>query len=97
MQKKDLSRYLSCISKTYHDKGEDFDRLQARVGGYFKTFDRIEYISRDRSIRIEGETARVIQEFLLEVEKGGKKDRHAGREALFFKKEGREWKITGGL
>jgi len=97
LRKKDLSLYLSCISKAYHDKDENFDRLQNRIRGYFETFDRIEYAGQGRSIRIEEDTARVIQEFHLEIEKGGKNDRYTGKEALFFKKEGREWKITGGL
>ena len=57
LRKKDLSLYLSCISKDYKDKDEDFGRLQNRIGSYFKTFDRIEYTYWDRSVQIEGETA----------------------------------------
>ncbi|MGZ6202826.1 MAG: hypothetical protein ACXWM6_15055, partial [Thermodesulfobacteriota bacterium] len=30
LQKRDLSLYLSCISRSYQDKEEDFDRLQKR-------------------------------------------------------------------
>jgi ketosteroid isomerase-like protein len=97
LRKKDLSLYLSCISKTYHGKDEDFDRLRSRIEGYFNTFDRIEYTSWGRSIQIEGDTARVIQEFYLEVEKEGRKDRYKGKEALSLTRHGREWKITGGL
>ncbi|OGP67877.1 MAG: hypothetical protein A2169_07785 [Deltaproteobacteria bacterium RBG_13_47_9] len=97
LKQKNLSLYLSCISKTYQDKDEDFIRLQCRIEGYFKAFDRIEYSSWDRSIDIEGETATVIHQFNLEVEKGEKKNRYSGKEALFFKKEGKEWKIIKGL
>jgi len=97
LQKKDLSLYLSCISKAYQDKEEDFNRLEKRIEGYFKTFDRIAYSSWDQSVHIEGETAMVIQQFHLEAEKGEKKNRYSGKEALFFKKEGREWKIIKGL
>jgi len=97
LQKKDLSLYLSCISKAYQDKEEDFNRLEKRIEGYFKTFDRITYSNWDRSVHMEGETATVIQQFHLEVEKGEKKNRYSGKEALFFKKEGREWKIIKGL
>ena len=61
LRNKDLSLYLSCISKTYHGKDEDFDRLRNRIGGYFSAFDRIEYSSWGRSIQMEGDTARVIQ------------------------------------
>jgi len=96
-QKKDLSLYLSCISKEYQDKDEDFNRLQNRIGGYFKTFDKIRYTSWDRSIHFEGETARVVQQFHLEVEREGKRNRYSGKEALFFRKEGRKWKIIKGL
>jgi hypothetical protein len=39
----------------------------------------------------------VIQQFYLEVEKGGRKNRYPAKEALFLKKEGREWKIIKGL
>lgn len=97
LQKKDFSLYLSCISNAYQDKDEDFNRLQTRVEGYFKAFDRIEYRSWDRSIHFEEKGARVIQQFYLEVEKGGKKNRYSGREALLLKREGRQWKIIKGL
>jgi hypothetical protein len=97
LQKRDLSLYLTCISKAYQDKEEDFNRLQKRIEGYFKTFDRISYSSWDRSVQIDGETATVIQQFYLEVEKGEKKNRYSGKEALFLKKEGKGWKITKGL
>lgn len=97
LQKRDLTLYLSCISKAYQDKEEDFNRLEKRIEGYFKTFDRITYSNWDRSVQIDGETAMVIQQFHLEVEKGEKKNRYSGKEALFFKKEGREWKIVRGL
>ena len=95
--RRDLSLYLSCISKDYQDKDEDIGQLQRRIEGYFKSFDRIDYAHWDRSIDIEGETASVIQQFNLEVEKGGKKSRYSGKEALFLKKEGRRWKIIRGL
>ena len=75
LQKRDLSLYLSCISRTYQDKEEDFDRLQKRIEGYFKTFNRISYSSWDRSVQIDGETATAIQQFQLEAEKGEKKNR----------------------
>jgi ketosteroid isomerase-like protein len=97
LQKKDLSLYLSCISRAYQDKEEDFSGLEKRIDGYFKTFDRIVYSSWDRSVEIEGNTATVTQQFYLETEKGEKKKSYSGKEALFFKKEGKEWKIIKGL
>jgi ketosteroid isomerase-like protein len=97
LQKRDLSLYLSCISNAYQDKEEDFSRLQKRIEGYFKTFDRISYSSWDRSIQIDGETAIVLQAFHLEAEKGGKENRYSCKEVLFLKKEGKEWKIIKGL
>jgi len=97
LRKKDLSLYLSCISKDYKDKDEDFGRLQNRISSYFNTFDRIEYTYWDRSIQIEEEKALVLQQFTLEVEKGEKKNRYSGKEILFFKKEGRAWRILKGL
>ena len=96
-RKKDLSLYLSCISKAYQDKEEDFNRFGKRIEGYFKNFDRISYSSWDRSIQIDGGTATVVQQFQLEVERGEKKNRHSGKEALFLVKEGKEWKIIKGL
>ena len=96
-QEKDLSLYLSFISKDYQDKDEDYHRLQNRIGGYFKAFEQIQYSSWDRSIQIDGEKATVIQQFYLEVEKGEKKNRYSGKEALFFRKEGRKWMIIKGL
>jgi hypothetical protein len=97
LQKRDLSLYLSCISKAYQDKEEDFSGLRKRIEGYFKTFDRITYSSWDRSIQIDGEAATVIQQFYLTVEKGEKKNGYSGKEGLFLKKEGRDWKIMKGL
>jgi Domain of unknown function (DUF4440) len=97
LEKRDLSLYLSCISEAYQDKEEDISRLQKRIEGYFKTFDRITYSSWDRSVQIDGETSTVIQRFSLEVEKGEKKNHYAGQEVLFLKKEGRQWKIIKGL
>jgi hypothetical protein len=97
LQKRDFSLYLSCISKAYQDKEEDFSGLRKRIEGYFKTFDRITYSSWDRSIQIDGEAATVIQQFYLEVEKGEKKNRYSGKEGLFLKKEGKDWKIMKGL
>jgi hypothetical protein len=97
LQKRDLSLYLSCISNAYQDKEEDVYRLQKRIEGYFKTFDRITYSSWDRSVQIDGETSTVIQQFYLEVEKGEKRNHYSGKEALFLKKEGKEWKFIKGL
>ncbi len=97
LQKKDLSLYLSCISRAYQNEGEDYDRLQKRIKGYFVNFDRISYSSWDRSLQIDGETSTVLQQFYLEVEKGDQKSRYSGTEALFLKREGKAWKIIKGL
>ena len=97
LQKRDLSLYLSCISKAYQDKEEDFNRLQKRIEGYFRAFDRICYSCWDRSLQVDGETAIVIQPFYLEVEKGENKKHYSGKEVLFLKKEGKDWKIIKGL
>jgi hypothetical protein len=96
-RKKDLSLYLSCISSGYQDKDEDFGRLKDRMEGYFKTFDRIEYNSWDRTVEITGEGAGVVQQVHLEVERGGARKRYSGKEFLFLKKERGKWKITKGL
>jgi len=97
LRKKDLSLYLTCISESYHDKEEDVSRIKSRIDGYFKNFDRINYSSWDRSIQIDGREAAVVQQFHLEVEKGDKKHRYGGKEALFLRKEGGKWKIIRGL
>ena len=96
-QKKDLSLYLSCISGDYQDKGEDFNRLKERIEGYFKSFDRIDYRSWDRSVNVTGENAEVVQQIRLEAERGGKRIQHSGTELLFLKKERGKWKIAKGL
>ena len=96
-EKRDLSLYLSAISPSYQDGNEDFDRLKGRIARYFKTFDRITYSSWDRTIEREKGNARVVQQYYIEVERGGKKDRSSGKEALFLRKEGGGWKIIKGL
>ena len=97
LRKKDLSLYLTCISEAYRDKDEDVSRIKSRIDGYFRNFDRINYSSWDRSIQIDGREAAVVQQFHLEVEKGDQKHRHGGKEALFLRKEGGQWKIIRGL
>lgn len=97
LQKRDLNLYLSCISRAYQDKEENFERLQKRIEGYFNTFSRISYSSWDRTVQIDGERATAIQQFHLEVEKGEKKNSYSGRETLFLKKEGKQWQIIKGL
>ena len=96
-QKKDLALYLSCISRDYQDKEEGFRQLQERIESYFKTFDRIQYSNWDRSIHMEADSARVIQQFYLEVERQEKKNSYSGKESIFLKKEGRQWRIIKGL
>jgi len=96
-QKRDLPLYLSCISKAYQDKEEDFSRLEKRIEGYFKNFDQISYSSWDRSVQMDEGTATVIQQFHLEVKKGEMRNRYSGKEALSLVKEGREWRIAKGL
>ena len=96
-QKKNLALYLSCISKDYQDKEEDFEKLKNRVGGYLESFDRIDYSAWDRSIQIDGKNATATQQIRIEVEKQGRKNQHSGREVLHLRKEGVEWKIISGL
>ena len=96
-QNKNLALYLSCISKDYQDKEENFEKLKNRVSGYFETFDRIDFNAWDRSIQVEGKNATTLQQFRIEVEKKGNKNQYAGREMLHLRKEGGEWKIVSGL
>ena len=97
LRQKDLSLYLSCISKAYQDKEEDFDHLRKRIESYFQDFDRIDYRSWNLSIRREGDVAVATQEFGLDVEKGERTSRYSGKEALFLRKESDQWKIVKGL
>ena len=96
-KKRDLSLYLSCISKDYQDKDGDFSQLRKKVEASFNDFDRIEYDYWDRSVQIEGESATATQQFTLEIVKGEKKNRYSGKEALYLRKEGKHWKILRGL
>jgi ketosteroid isomerase-like protein len=95
-KKRDLSLYLSCISKDYQDKDGDFSQLRKKVEASFNDFDRIEYDYWDRSVQIEGESATATQQFTLEIVKGEKKNRYSGKEALYLRKEGKHWKILKG-
>jgi ketosteroid isomerase-like protein len=97
LQKRDLPLYLSCISKAYQDRGEDFGQLHKRIEGYFKTFDQIRYTCWDRSVHIEGDGAWVTQQFHLETERQGRTNRYSAKETLFLKREGNEWRIIRGL
>jgi len=97
LNKKDLSLYLSCISKDYQDQAGDRDQLRKRMEAYFRTFDRIAFDFWDRSVQIEGDTATVVEQFHLEVVKGGKANRYSGKESFLLRKEGKHWKIFKGL
>jgi hypothetical protein len=97
LRKRDLSLYLSCVSKSYQDRDEEFDGIQRKVAESFKTFDGIEYASHSRSIEIEGKEARVFQEFELNATRAGKKSSFSGKESLLLHKEGGDWKIVKGL
>ena len=97
LQKKDLSLYLSCISKDYQDKDGDFFELQKRITFYFNTFNRIAYNSWNRSIQIEGETATVTQQFQIEIEKGEARRHYSGTESFLLRREGESWKIFRGF
>jgi hypothetical protein len=77
--------FLSCPARFLKKKKSIKYRLQNRIEGYFKTFDRITHASWGRSIQTDGKTSTVIQRFSLEVEKGEKKNPYAGEEALFLK------------
>jgi ketosteroid isomerase-like protein len=96
-KKKDLSLYFSCFSKDYQDKEGSLAQLQKRMESYFKTFDRIDYNTWDRSVQMDGETATVTQQFYIEVEVGGNKNSFSNKEAFLLRKEGRTWKILKGL
>ncbi len=96
-KKKDLPLYLSCISEDYQDKEGGFPQLRERIAGYFSAFDRIDYESWDRTIEVEAEKATATQQFRLEVEQGGRKNRYSGKEAFLLRKEGKRWKIFRGL
>jgi ketosteroid isomerase-like protein len=96
-KKRDLSLYLSCISKDYQDQAGDRDQLQKRMELYFKTFERIDFDHWDRSIQIEGDTVTVVQQFRLEVVKGEKTNHYSGKEAFLLRKEGKRWMIARGL
>ena len=96
-QNKNLALYLSCISKDYQDKEENFEKLKNRVSGHFETFDRVDYSAWDQSIQVESKNATAIQQFRIEVEKKGNKNQYVGREVIHLHKEGGEWKIISGL
>ncbi len=97
LRKRDLSLYLTCISKSYQDRDEDFDAVQRRVAESFRLLDGIGYVSRGRSIEIDGNEARVFQEFDLSTIRGDKKSTYSGKESLLLQKERGGWKIVKGL
>jgi ABC-type molybdate transport system ATPase subunit len=81
--------HLSCISKDYQDKEEDFEKLKNRVGGYFESFDRIDYSAWDRSIQIDGKNATATQQLRIEVENKDVRINIPGEKcSTYVKKEG---------
>lgn len=99
IEKRDLDRYLECISPDYHDgRGRGYTQMEERLGEIFRRFDQMEYLPGRRYLYPYGETAVVIQEFTLRFRAPeGELTSRKGKERIVLRKEGRDWKIIDGL
>ena len=99
LEKRDVDRYLGCISRDYHDsRGQDFSGLKERFEDIFSVFEKVDFLPGRRVIYHDGTTATVIQDYSLrfQPQKGDRFSRK-GRERIILQKENEEWKIIDGL
>ena len=99
IERKNLDRYLECVSPAYHDsQGRGYDQLKERLETIFQGFERVEYLPGRRFVYPYGETAAVVQEFTLRFRPSeGEVTSRKGKERIILKKEGKKWRIIDGL
>jgi len=94
---KNLDLYVSLISRNYQDKGKDFTAKKQELANTFHSFDRVEYRSWNRDIRINGDQATISADYDLRITVKGSPLALSGRETLVLRREAGGWKIVGGL
>lgn len=93
----DAVLYASIISPSYRDKGMDASTKRDDLARTLALFGPIAYRSTGRTIRIDGETATVTGRYVMKVRGSGKPLELAGEETIRLRREGKGWKITGGI
>ncbi|MDQ7005104.1 MAG: hypothetical protein Q9N67_09400 [Ghiorsea sp.] len=96
INQKNIEGYSSLLSQAYldHMDGEVVQSMQH----IFKTFEKIEMVSRDRRIQINSEEDAICEQtYVLKVFADNEWRKIVKREQLKFKRENGHWKISSGL
>lgn len=97
LNSKDLTLYLTVVSRSFSDKGNDFDRLKERLERSFKDFERISYESENPRITVGGQQAEAVGRYHMRCRLRGRDTEFDGTEHLRFVKEPDGWKIVAGI
>lgn len=93
----DMNLYFTLISAAYNDKGKDLAQLKEGLENGFKTYEKINYQTNERKIRIRDKKAEVSGSYRMRVVIRGNELVLDGKERLLLVKEPAGWKITAGL
>ncbi len=97
LEQKDIELYMSCVSSDYKDGRETYAIIKQKTAGFFEAFDQIELTIEDRSIYVDGDSARVVEKYILTFNVPSGKKMGKAEQLFILRKEKDGWKIIKGL
>lgn len=97
LNSRDVSRYISVVSRRYNDKGKDFIRLKEELEKNFREIERLSYAADTPSITVTGTSAEATGNYRMKVMVKRKETTLNGIEHLRLVKEPEGWKIIAGI
>jgi len=96
ISQKNIETYTDLLSQSYLDNaGHEAIRSMQHI---FATFEKIEMVSRDRRIQINGKNHAICEQtYVLKVFSDNEWRKMVKREQLKFERENGHWKISSGL
>jgi hypothetical protein len=94
---RDVSRYISVISRQYNYNGKNFIRLKECVEKNFRDFELISYKAGTPSINLNGTSAETVGSYRMKIRVRGKDMSLNGTEHFRLVKEPEGWKIIAGI
>ncbi|MDQ6952738.1 MAG: nuclear transport factor 2 family protein [Mariprofundaceae bacterium] len=98
MHEKNIQDYAALIANDYIALGRDKKKVVDDVQHLFQTFDKIQMVTHDRTVRVlpHGH-AECEQSYTLKAYADGQWRVMTRREQLMLQKKGGVWKVTAGL
>ncbi|MDQ6973475.1 MAG: nuclear transport factor 2 family protein [Mariprofundaceae bacterium] len=98
MQEKNIQHYAQLIADDYMSRGRDKKIVVAEMRRLFKSFDKIQMKTHDRTVRIVADGhAECEQNYQLKVYADGEWRNITHREQLLLRHKNNGWKIIAGL